>query len=163
MRCVCMCVHAWGVCVCVYCMYVRCVIYSMYMVTHHPGKCKTAPKQSVETHSAWYLIPPADQGGIDWDVFPEDVRHVRAQADGFRGFVVEFYNVVSDVVVQDGYQSVLNLRTVLQQIGSRHPRIRRYVCMFYVLCVCACDVCVCFMCYACVNVMCVYVLCAMRV
>ena len=82
----------------------------------------------METHSAWYLIPPDDhQGnqGIDWDMFPEDVRHVRPQADGFRGFVVEFYNVISDVVVQDGYQSVLNLRTVLQQIKSRHPRICR--------------------------------------
>lgn len=44
---------------------------------------------------------------------------------GFRGFIVEFYNVISDVVVQDGYQSVLNLRTVLHQISARHPRITR--------------------------------------
>ena len=35
-------------------------------------------------------------------------------------------NTVShaDVVVQDGYQSILNLRTVLRQISSRHPRIK---------------------------------------
>ena len=91
----------------------------------HPAKCKSAPKQSVETHSVWYLIPPADHGGVNWDVFPDDVEHVLPQGDGFRGFVVEFYNVVSDVVVQDGYQSVLNLRTVLQQIAARHPRIQR--------------------------------------
>ncbi len=45
--------------------------------------------------------------------------------DGFRGFVVEFYNIISDVVVQDGYQSVLNLRTVLNKISMRHPRIKR--------------------------------------
>lgn len=89
------------------------------------GLCQTAPKQSVETHSAWFLIPPADQAGINWDMFPEDVQHVRAQKDGFRGFVVEFYNIISDVIVQDGYQSVLNLRTVLQQISARHPRILR--------------------------------------
>ena len=30
----------------------------------------------------------------------------------------------TDVVVQDGYQSVLNLRTVLKQISARHPRIK---------------------------------------
>ena len=58
-------------------------------------------------------------------MFPEDVQHVRPQKDGFRGFVVEFFNVISDVVVQDGYQSVLNLRTVLKQISMRHPRIQR--------------------------------------
>ena len=38
---------------------------------------------------------------------------------------MEFYNIISDVVVQDGYQSVLNLRTVLNQIHARHPRIKR--------------------------------------
>ena len=63
--------------------------------------------------------------GVNWDVFPEDIKHVPADADGFRGFIVEFFNVVSDVVVQDGYQSVLNLRTVLKQISIRHPRIQR--------------------------------------
>ena len=64
--------------------------------------------------------------GVKWDFFPEDVEYVRPDEEGFRGFVVEFYNVISDVVVQDGYQSVLNLRTVLNQISMRHPRIRRY-------------------------------------
>ena len=34
-------------------------------------------------------------------------------------------NPHTDVTVQDGYQSVLNLRTVLGFIHSRHPRIRR--------------------------------------
>ena len=38
---------------------------------------------------------------------------------------MEFINIISDVVVQDGYQSVLNLRTVLRLIHSRHPRIKR--------------------------------------
>ena len=33
-------------------------------------------------------------------------------------------NTLTDVVVQDGYQSVLNLRTVLNQISARHPRIK---------------------------------------
>ena len=89
------------------------------------GLCKSAPKQSVETHSAWYLIPPKNAVGVDWSVFPEDVEHVPPDEDGFRGFVVEFYNIISDVVVQDGYQSVLNLRTVLDKIHSRHPRIKR--------------------------------------
>ena len=108
-------------------------------------KCKSPPKQSVETHSAWYLIPPTDTPGVNWDNFPEDVHHLRADESGFRGYVVEFYNVISDVVVQDGYvrthtymhghththththryQSILNLRTVLRLIESRHPRIKR--------------------------------------
>ena len=78
----------------------------------------------METHSAWFLIPPKTATGIDWDMFPEDVQYVEAQKDGFRGFIVEFYNIISDVVVQDGYQSVLNLRTVLKRIQRRHPRIR---------------------------------------
>ena len=58
-------------------------------------------------------------------MFPEDIEHVHPMEDGFRGFVVEFHNIISDVVVQDGYQSVLNLRTVLSQISMRHPRIKR--------------------------------------
>ena len=80
----------------------------------------------METHSAWYLIPPVD-AVVNWDSFPEDVQHARPLEDGFRGFVVEFYNVISDVVVQDGYQSVLNLRTVLSMISKRHPRIETCV------------------------------------
>ena len=107
-------------------------------------KCKTAPKQSVETHSAWYLIPDAQAEGVDWDVFPADIDHALPDEQGFRGFIVEFFNIISgvfthlyhvcifnnmsvmlaDVVVQDGYQSVLNLRTVLKQIAARHPRIK---------------------------------------
>ena len=63
--------------------------------------------------------------GVNWDVFPEDIHDVSADKNGFRGFVVEFINVFSDVVVQDGYQSVLNLRTVLNIINDRHPRITR--------------------------------------
>ena len=31
---------------------------------------------------------------------------------------------LADVVVQDVYQSVLNLRSVLKQISARHPRIK---------------------------------------
>ena len=58
-------------------------------------------------------------------MFPEDVEHVHPEEDGFRGFVVEFYNLISDCVVQDGYQSVLNLRTVLEKIKKRHPLILR--------------------------------------
>ena len=58
-------------------------------------------------------------------MFPEDIQYVHPTEDGFRGFVVEFYNIISDVVVQDGYQSVLNLRTVLNKISMRHPRIKR--------------------------------------
>ena len=107
-------------------------------------KCKTAPKQSVETHSAWYLIPDAQAEGVDWDVFSADIDHALPDEQGFRGFIVEFFNIISgvfthlyhvcifnnmpamlaDVVVQDGYQSVLNLRTVLKQIAARHPRIK---------------------------------------
>jgi hypothetical protein len=41
---------------------------------------------------------------------PAGHEHVQAEADGFRGFIVEFYNIISDIVVQDGYQSVLNLK-----------------------------------------------------
>ena len=42
------------------------------------------------------------------------VGHEDVQADhsGFRGFVVEFYNIISDIVVQDGFQSILNLKVV---------------------------------------------------
>ena len=45
-------------------------------------KCKTSPKQSIETHSAWYLIPPKDAVGVNWDVFPEDVEYVLPDEDG---------------------------------------------------------------------------------
>ena len=88
------------------------------------GLCQTNPKQSVETHSAWYLLPPKVSPGVNWSIFPDGHEHVQARADGFRGFVVEFINVISDVVVQDGYQSLLNLRTVLALIAARHPHIR---------------------------------------
>ena len=87
------------------------------------GKCQNRPKQSVETHSAWYLIPPADSSDTDWSVFPAGVSDIKPDSAGFRGFVVEFYNIVSDIVVQDGYQSILNLRTVLRLIKARHERI----------------------------------------
>ena len=87
--------------------------------------CQNNPKQSVETHSAWYLIPPKDAVGVNWDIFPQGIEHVKADKEGFRGFVVEFINIISDVVVQDGYQSVLNLRTVLRLIERRHPRITK--------------------------------------
>ena len=76
----------------------------------------------METHSAWYLLPPKDSD-TNWFVFPPETSDIEPDASGFRGFVVEFYNVVSDLVVQDGYQSILNLRTVLKLIKSRHPRI----------------------------------------
>ena len=78
----------------------------------------------METHSAWYVIPPKDAVGVDWSVFPEGHEHVQADESGFRGFIVEFYNIVSDVVVQDGYQSILNLRTTLELISHRHNRIK---------------------------------------
>ena len=89
------------------------------------GLCTSNPKQSVETHSAWYLIPPKDAIGVNWELFPDGIEHYPTDKDGFRGFIVEFINIISDVVVQDGYQSVLNLRTVLRLIHSRHPRIKR--------------------------------------
>jgi hypothetical protein len=41
---------------------------------------------------------------------PAGHEHVEPDATGFRGYVVEFYNIISDIVVQDGYQSVLNLK-----------------------------------------------------
>lgn len=88
------------------------------------GLCQTNPKQSIETHSAWYLLPPKDAVGVNWEIFPTGHEHVQADKNGFRGFVVEFINVISDVVVQDGYQSILNLRTTLNLIGARHPRIK---------------------------------------
>ena len=88
-------------------------------------KCKSAPKQSIETHSAWFLIPPANAADVDWGFFPEDTEFATPDETGFRGFIVKFYNVISDVVVQDGYQSVLNLRMVLNQISTRHKRIDR--------------------------------------
>ena len=60
--------------------------------------CETNPKQSVETHSAWYLLPPADAVGVNWDLFPEGHGHVQPDKHGFRGFIVEFINIISDVV-----------------------------------------------------------------
>ena len=54
----------------------------------------------METHSAWYLFPPKDAVGVDWSVFPQGHEHVQADESGFRGFIVEFYNIISDVVVQ---------------------------------------------------------------
>ena len=41
----------------------------------------------METHSAWYLIPPADTPGVNWDVFPEGMEHVLPDENGFRGFI----------------------------------------------------------------------------
>jgi hypothetical protein len=41
---------------------------------------------------------------------PEGHEMIEPEPDGFRGFVVEFINIISDVVVQDGYQSILNLK-----------------------------------------------------
>ena len=73
------------------------------------GLCKNPPKQSVETHSAWSLLPPKDAEGVDWANMPVDHQHIEADSTGFRGYVVEFYNVISDIVVQDGYQSVKTL------------------------------------------------------
>lgn len=63
----------------------------------HPNveKCKSAPKQSIETHSAWYLIPPADKPGVKWDLFPEDIKFALPDEQGFRGFIVEFFNIIS--------------------------------------------------------------------
>jgi hypothetical protein len=55
---------------------------------------------------------------------PAGHEHVEPDASGFRGFVVEFYNIISDIVVQDGYQSVLNLKVVLTLIKARHARIK---------------------------------------
>ena len=78
----------------------------------------------METHSAWYLLPPADDPNVDWSVFPAGSEDIEPDKHGFRGFVVEFYNVISDIVVQDGYQSILNLRTVLNLIKARHKRIK---------------------------------------
>ena len=62
---------------------------------------------------------------MDWSVFPEGHEYVQADESGFRGFIVEFYNIISDVVVQDGYQSVLNLRTTLDLLSRRHTRFKR--------------------------------------
>ena len=58
-------------------------------------KCKSAPKQSIETHSAWFLIPPSSDNDVDWSVFPEDIEFALPDETGFRGFIVEFYNVIS--------------------------------------------------------------------
>jgi hypothetical protein len=41
------------------------------------------------------LIPPADAENVNWDVFPEDVQYALPDEKGFRGFVVEFYNIIS--------------------------------------------------------------------
>ena len=62
---------------------------------------------------------------MDWSVFPEGHEYVQADESSFRGFIVEFYNIISDVVVQDGYQSVLNLRTTLDLLSRRHTRFKR--------------------------------------
>ena len=76
------------------------------------GAYKAPPKQSIETHSAWYLLPPEGSAGVDWAQMPSGHEHIVPEPDGFRGFVVEFYNVISDIVVQDGYQSILNLKVL---------------------------------------------------
>lgn len=70
--------------------------------THNPNveKCKSAPKQSIETHSAWYLIPPADKAGVNWDLFPEDIKFALPDEQGFRGFIVEFFNIISGTWVE---------------------------------------------------------------
>jgi len=68
--------------------------------TTYTVKCKSAPKQSIETHSAWYLIPNAKAEGVNWDVFPKDIEYALPDETGFRGFIVEFYNIISGVCIR---------------------------------------------------------------
>ena len=41
------------------------------------------------------MIPPKDDKDVDWGVFPEDIEYAHPDENGFRGFVVEFYNIIS--------------------------------------------------------------------
>ena len=81
-------------------MFIRVRLFTKPKNTY-TGKCKTAPKQSIETHSAWYLIPEQGAEGVNWDAFPEDIKYALPDATGFRGFIVEFYNLISGIYPQN--------------------------------------------------------------
>ena len=80
------------------------------------------PKQSVETHSVWFLVPPPDHPGVNWSLLPDGGREVEP-VGGFYGWVVEFHNHISDTVVQDGHQALCNLKALLLHLKERHPQL----------------------------------------
>ena len=40
------------------------------------------------------LVPPPNHPNVDWSVLPPEARELPEVEDGFRGYVVEFYNQV---------------------------------------------------------------------
>ena len=87
------------------------------------AKCAMPPKQSVETHSVWFLVPPPSHPGVNWELLPDGCRGVEPTASGHRGWVVEFHNHMSDIVVQDGHQALVNLKVLLTHLKERHPQL----------------------------------------
>jgi hypothetical protein len=86
------------------------------------GLCAMPPKQSVETHSVWCLVPPPTHPGVNWELLPDGAQEVEP-VRGHRGWVVEFHNHISDVVVQDGHQALCNLKVLLTSLKQRHPQL----------------------------------------
>ena len=80
--------------------------------------------QSVETHCLWMLVPPADHPNVDWSIYPAGTKDLPADVDGFRGYIVEFYNQVSDCSIQDSHQALCNFKALLDTLKCRHPRLK---------------------------------------
>ena len=85
-------------------------------------KCAMPPKQSVETHSVWFLVPPPEHPDTNWDLLPPGARDIEPVNEHY-GWVVEFHNQISDTVVQDGHQALCNLKALLLHLKSRHPQL----------------------------------------
>lgn len=79
--------------------------------------------QSVETHCAWMLLPPKDDPNVDWSVLPAGAKDLPEEEDGFRGYIVEFYNQVSDCTIQDSHQAICNFKALLDFLKARHTRL----------------------------------------
>ena len=69
------------------------------------------------------LVPPPDHPNVDWSVMPAGAKNLPEAEDGFRGYIVEFYNQVSDCSIQDSHQAICNFKALLDTLKARHPRL----------------------------------------
>ena len=85
--------------------------------------CGQRPIQSVETHCAWMLVPPPDHPNVDWNVLPPGSKDLPETEEGFRGYICEVYNQVSDTSIQDAHQAICNFKLLLDTLKGRHARL----------------------------------------
>ena len=69
------------------------------------------------------LVPPHNHPNVDWSVLPAGAKDLPETEDEFRGYIVEFYNQVSDCSIQDSHQAICNFKALLDTLKSRHARL----------------------------------------